>query len=160
MIETIVPNQGIGQEPQVQFHRLWTLEEFRRMRDAFVADNLWREERILFLDLIYYAGLQPDEAFRIDRVIADDALNVGRLQISGWSVPANDRIKNQLEKLINIDDGRTYLLVPRGQPVEFVKRSFQISVEHHGHRIIQDFSAGILTVDGLCATYANNSRRF
>ena len=52
MLENNVPNQGVGQNLPNLRHKLWSSEDFGRMLAAFMADNLWREERILFLHLI------------------------------------------------------------------------------------------------------------
>ena len=131
-----------------QHHRQCSHEEFERLLGMFMKEKAWQNERVTFL-LLIKAGLQPDEAFRIDRVIAQDAVNVSRLTVPGRSVPVDERLKIYLKKLIEIDDDRTYLLVPKGHSVERVMRHFLVCVEYHGFWIVPDLYDGSLTVESL-----------
>ena len=153
----IYPNTNLKQispEQCVQSDRAWTKEEFGRMLMACSMDDLWTEERLTFLYLGHYTGLRVEEAFRIDRVLANEAIKSGCLYIADRQVRINKQIKNQFQKLMDYQDGRIFLLAPRGHSPQTIQEEFLTFIAYHGKRITRTLYDGSLTYNGLRNTFA------
>ncbi len=137
--------------------RTWSSREFNLFLINCISDG--HEAYAAITCLSYYAGLRIHECFRLDTAIAEQALRENALTIKGKggkvrTVPINDTIRIELQKMLEITNHGYKLFVPDNTPTDAAIKHFQqylISVRPQ----IQDEARTIhLTHHGLRHTYA------
>lgn len=137
--------------------RTWSSREFNLFLITAINDG--HEDYAAIACLSYYAGLRIHECFRLDTATAEAALRENALTIKGKggkvrTVPINDTIRIELQKMLGTTPRGHKLFVPDGVPTDAAIKRFQqylISIRP----LIQDEARTThLTHHGLRHTYA------
>ena len=137
--------------------RTWSSREFNLFLITCINDG--HEDYVAIACLSYYAGLRIHECFRLDTAMAEQALRESALTIKGKggkmrTVPINDSIRIELQKLLAVTPRGHKLFVPDNVPTDIAIKRFQqylIAVR----LVIQDETRTThLTHHGLRHTYA------
>ena len=137
--------------------RTWCSREFNLFLITAINDG--HEDYAAIACLSYYAGLRIHECFRMDTATVEAALRENALTIKGKggkvrTVPINDTIRIELQKLLLITSRGHKLFVPDAVPTDAAIKRFQqylISIRP----LIQDENRTThLTHHGLRHTYA------
>ena len=156
---TLPPNSEFSIERRVfgRVDRTWSPPEFSRMIGVCWKHD--REDYAALFCLARYAGLRIHECFRIDTAIAEDAIRKMAITIKGKggkirTVPIQESIRIELEKMLAVTERGHKLFVPDGvQTHEAIKGLQQFIRKHHGEVRDKD-STRPMTFHGLRHTCA------
>lgn len=108
--------------------RTWSNREFNLFLITALNDN--HEDYATIACLSYYAGLRIHECFCLDTAMAEQALRENALTIKGKggkvrTVPINDTIRIELQKLLAVTPRGHKLFVPDSVPTDIAIKRFQ-----------------------------------
>lgn len=108
--------------------RTWSNREFNLFLITALNDN--HEDYAAIACLSYYAGLRIHECFRLDTAMAEQALRENALTIKGKgskvrTVPINDTIRIELQKMLAVTPRGHKLFVPDNVPTDVAIKRFQ-----------------------------------
>ena len=140
--------------------RTWSTAEFNRM----LGKALNRDDYILALYLVRYAGLRIHECFRIDTAIARKAIHEQAITIKGKGgklrcVPVNQQIMSALGKCLHATKPGSKLLVPDDVPTDKALHQLQQFILRNRDAVQDLDSDRPLTFHGLRHTYAAEKYR-
>ena len=135
-----------------QVDRTWSPPEFARMIGV-----CWKHEREDFLAAICiarYAGLRIHECFRIDTATAAKALRDSKITIKGKNgrvrtVPVQETVRVELEKMLAVTPRGHKLFVPDGVPTDVAIHRLQQFIADHRAEVQDANSDRPLTFHGL-----------
>lgn len=137
--------------------RTWSQEEFAGL--VRVALRLKQDRIVYALYLGRYQGLRIHEAFRIDRVTAERALETGRLHVKGKNglerdIPLNPRIRNMISKIIEEVPRGEKLFIKPGEKTHLVIKQLQNFIVRHRSKVAAPDRETNMTFHGLRHLYA------
>ena len=137
--------------------RTWSNAEFNKM--IGVCWKYDHEDYVAMLCLARYAGLRIHECFRIDTATAEDAIRKMAITIKGKggkirTVPIQDSIRIELEKMIAVTKRGRKLFVPDGVRTDCVIRDLQQFIIEHRDEVRDQDSDRPMTFHGLRHLYA------
>ncbi len=108
--------------------RTWSNREFNLFLITAINDG--HEDYAAIASLSYYAGLRIHECFRLDTATAEQAIRKNTLTIKGKggkvrTVPINDTIRIELQKMLDITPRGHKLFVPDDVPTNAAIKRFQ-----------------------------------
>ena len=136
--------------------RSWSQEEYNRM--IALCWELEREDYAAIFTLTHYAGLRIHECFKIDTAIAEKALKINEITIRGKggrvrSVPINESIKIELEKMLKVTERGKKLFVPDGIQTHIAINRLQKFIYEHKEQVQDPDSTRPFTHHGLRHLY-------
>lgn len=137
--------------------RTWSSREFNLFLITCINDA--HEDYTAIACLSYYAGLRIHECFRMDMAMAEQALRENALTIKGKggkirTVPINDTIHIELQKLLAVTPRGHKLFVPDNVPTDIAIKRFQQYLISVRSQIQDENRTTHLTHHGLRHTYA------
>ena len=137
--------------------RAWSNREFNLFLITAINDG--HEDYAAIACLSYYAGLRIHECFRIDTATAEQALRKNALTIKGKggkvrTVPINDAIRIELQKMLEVTPRGQKLFIPDDVPTDAAIKRFQQYLISIRPQIQDDTRTTHLTHHGLRHTYA------
>lgn len=137
--------------------RTWSQREFGLF--LFRCWDAGHEDYAAIATLTYYAGLRIHECFRLDTAAAENALLTGHLTVKGKggkirSVPINESIRIELEKMLTITPRGQKLFVPNGVSTHIAINRLQQFICAVRPEIQDPDSDRPMTHHGLRHTYA------
>ena len=137
--------------------RAWSNREFNLFLITAINDG--HEDYAAIACLSYYAGLRIHECFRIDTATAEQALRENALTIKGKggkvrTVPINDAIRIELQKMLEVTPRGHKLFIPDDVPTDAAIKRFQQYLISIRPQIQDDTRTTHLTHHGLRHTYA------
>lgn len=137
--------------------RTWSTREFNCFLARCTKDG--REDFAAIACLTWYAGLRIHECFRIDTAIAEQALRENAITIKGKggkirTVPINESIRLELEKLLAVTPRGHKLFVPDDVPTHHAISQLQQYIYRVRPDIQDDDSDRPMTHHGLRHSYA------
>jgi len=108
--------------------RTWSNREFNLFLITCINDG--HEDYAAIAALSYYAGLRIHECFRIDTATAESALRENAITIKSKggkvrTVPINNSIRIELQKMLAVTPRGHKLFVPDGVPTDIAINRFQ-----------------------------------
>ncbi len=137
--------------------RTWSNQEFNLMLIEAISIN--REDYAALLCLAKYAGLRLEECLKLDTASAEKASRTGLLTIKGKNVkirtvPINETIKIELQKMLKITQRGHKLFVSDNERTDHAKTRVENFIYHHRKRIQKEGRPHPITFHGLRHTYA------
>lgn len=137
--------------------RTWSSREFNLFLIICINDG--HEDYAAIACLSYYAGLRIHECFRLDTAAAEQALRENALTVKGKggkvrTVPINDTIRIELQKLLAVTPRGHKLFVPDNVPTDIAIKRFQQYLIAVRPQIQDENRTTHLTHHGLRHTYA------
>ena len=137
--------------------RTWSSREFNLFLITAINDE--HEDYATIACLSYYAGLRIHECFRLDTAMAEQALRENALTIKGKggkvrTVPINDTIRIELQRLLAVTPRGHKLFVPDNVPTDIAIKRFQQYLISIRPQIQDKTRTTHLTHHGLRHTYA------
>lgn len=157
----LIDNRGIGLKstPDGRKDRAWREEEYEKM--IRLTRDLNRKDVELALRLARHAGLRVHEITRLDEIKAEQAIEIGWLQVKGKGgkerqVPLSQEAKDALiEARSLLDDEKLKLLVPEGEKTHLVIKRIQGFIRRHREKVFQKDNRTVnITIHGLRHLYA------
>ena len=137
--------------------RTCTAGEFNRM--IALCWKLGREDYAVIITIAYYAALRIEEVFRLDRSQAETAIKTGILTFKGKnglvrSVPIQESIRIELEKMLEVTTRGSKLFVAENNKTHLAKKRLQNFIDYHRSKIQDEDSTRPMTYHGLRHTAA------
>lgn len=137
--------------------RTWSNREFNLFFITCINDG--HEDYAAIACLSYYAGLRIHECFRMDTATAEQALRENALTIKGKggkmrTVPINDTIRIELQKMLAVTPRGHKLFVPDTVSTDIAIKRFQQYLISIRPQIQDENRTTHLTHHGLRHTYA------
>lgn len=137
--------------------RTWSSREFNLF--LITCINNGHEDYAAIACLSYYAGLRIHECFRLDTAMAEQALRENALTIKGKggkvrTVPINDTIRIELQKMLAVTPRGHKLFVSDNVPTDIAIKRFQQYLISIRPQIQDETRTTHLTHHGLRHTYA------
>jgi integrase len=156
---TLPKNQDLKLERRRfgQVDRTWSNAEFNKM--IAVCWEHEREDYAAIICLARYAGLRIHECFRIDTATAEHAVRNMQIIIKGKggkirTVPIQDSIRIELEKMLAVTERGHKLFVPKGVPTHVAIEDLQRFIRTHRDEVRDPDSNRPMTFHGLRHTCA------
>lgn len=140
--------------------RTWSSREFNLFLINCINDG--HEDYAAIACLSYYAGLRIHECFRLDTAMAEQALRENALTIKGKggkmrTVPINDTIRIELQKMLAVTPRGHKLFVPDNVPTDVAIKRFQQYLISIRPKIQDENRTTHLTHHGLRHSFAARS---
>lgn len=137
--------------------RTWSNREFNLFLITCINDG--HEDYAAIACLSYYAGLRIHECFRIDTATAEQAIRENALTIKGkggkvQTVPINDSIRIELQKILAVIPRGHKLFVPDDVPTDVAIKHFQQYLASVRNQIQDENRTTHLTHHGLRHSFA------
>ena len=137
--------------------RAWSHREFNRF--VILGQELGREDYAAIATLSYYAGLRIHECFRLDTAAAEQTLRENALTVKGKggkvrTVPINESIRIQLEKMLTVTERGHKLFVPDDMPTDIAINRLQQFICAVRTKVQDEDSLRPMTHHGLRHSFA------